>query len=82
MIDAARCGFCGWPFEGIDVHGHVQCSRCGINADPCCAGACAGPGLAATERRAGPAERHCTSNEGMVDRPADTSERERIRARA
>ncbi len=33
-----RCPFCNQPAHPIDVHGHVQCSRCGQNVDPCCGG--------------------------------------------
>ena len=40
MIDNLP-GFCNWckhPSVIIWVHGHVQCSVCGINVDECCRG--------------------------------------------
>ncbi|MCS6848866.1 MAG: hypothetical protein RMN52_14265 [Anaerolineae bacterium] len=33
------CPMCGRPYYPIAVHGHVQCSVCGVNIEPCCAGA-------------------------------------------
>jgi len=36
-----RCPYCGQPLEVVQVHGHGQCRRCGINIDPCCGGECA-----------------------------------------
>jgi hypothetical protein len=32
------CQFCGTPSSLVHVHGHYQCSACGINALPCCDG--------------------------------------------
>lgn len=32
-----RCPACGWaPLTRVHVHGHSQCSRCGVNIEPCC----------------------------------------------
>lgn len=36
---AQRCAWCGAPWAPVWVHGHGQCSVCGINAAPCCEGA-------------------------------------------
>jgi len=33
-----RCLYCGHPAELIWVHGHGQCSNCGINTEECCRG--------------------------------------------
>lgn len=33
------CPVCNRPYHPIEVHGHVQCSVCGVNIEPCCAGA-------------------------------------------
>lgn len=33
------CPFCNHPTAyPVDVHGHVQCSVCHTNVDPCCGG--------------------------------------------
>ncbi len=32
------CNWCGQPGWIIWVHGHGQCSVCGINVDECCRG--------------------------------------------
>jgi len=32
------CNWCGQPSNIIWVHGHGQCSSCGINVDECCRG--------------------------------------------
>lgn len=32
------CNWCGQPSIIIWVHGHGQCSVCGINVDECCRG--------------------------------------------
>ena len=32
------CNWCNQPSEIIWVHGHGQCSVCGINVDECCRG--------------------------------------------
>jgi len=34
-----RCPMCATVLQVIWVHGHGQCAKCGINVDPCCAGA-------------------------------------------
>jgi len=34
-----RCPYCGHPYVPVEVHGHVQCSVCGVNVEPCCEGA-------------------------------------------
>ena len=41
-----RCPFCLQIASPINVHGHVQCSGCGQNIDPCCAGETAACGTA------------------------------------
>jgi hypothetical protein len=33
-----RCLYCGHSAELIWVHGHGQCSNCGINTEECCRG--------------------------------------------
>ena len=33
-----RCLYCGHVAELIWVHGHGQCSNCGINTEECCRG--------------------------------------------
>lgn len=37
--DTPRCSYCGTLLLVVHVHGHGQCSVCGTNVDPCCAGA-------------------------------------------
>ena len=32
------CNWCGIPSKIIWVHGHGQCSYCGINIEECCKG--------------------------------------------
>lgn len=32
------CLWCGVPSNIIWVHGHGQCSNCGVNSDECCKG--------------------------------------------
>lgn len=32
------CPWCNYPAEIVWVHGHGQCSNCGINIDECCRG--------------------------------------------
>jgi hypothetical protein len=39
MTDQPRCPNCHQPYHPIEVHGHVQCSVCRVNIDPCCGGA-------------------------------------------
>jgi len=39
-VTAFTCPFCNDPAAyPVDVHGHVQCSVCRTNVDPCCGGA-------------------------------------------
>jgi hypothetical protein len=33
-----RCVYCGHPAKIVWVHGHGQCSNCGINTEECCRG--------------------------------------------
>ncbi len=33
-----RCIYCGHEAELVWVHGHGQCSHCGINTQECCQG--------------------------------------------
>jgi uncharacterized protein (UPF0212 family) len=33
------CPVCGHPTDPVHVHGHYQCTVCGINISPCCDGA-------------------------------------------
>lgn len=33
-----RCVYCGAPAAIVWVHGHGQCSSCGINIEECCSG--------------------------------------------
>lgn len=33
-----RCVYCGQHAELVWVHGHGQCSACGINTEECCRG--------------------------------------------
>lgn len=33
-----RCVYCGQHAELVWVHGHGQCSACGINTQECCQG--------------------------------------------
>jgi hypothetical protein len=44
------CPWCGLAAPLIWVHGHAQCSRCGVNAEPCCQGAETCPATLETER--------------------------------
>lgn len=32
------CPYCNHYYVPVDVHGHVQCSNCKTNIDPCCQG--------------------------------------------
>ena len=32
------CPVCNQPYVPVDVHGHVQCSVCKSNIQPCCQG--------------------------------------------
>jgi hypothetical protein len=36
---AECCPYCGYRGTVVQVHGHGQCSKCGTNYEPCCAGA-------------------------------------------
>jgi len=33
-----RCDYCGTKAPVVWVHGHGQCSNCGINVEECCRG--------------------------------------------
>jgi hypothetical protein len=37
----APCPYCGALSAVVFVHGHGQCSQCGVNTEPCCGGAAA-----------------------------------------
>jgi hypothetical protein len=39
MLDQPLCPNCHRPYHPVEVHGHVQCSVCRVNIDPCCGGA-------------------------------------------
>ena len=39
MLYQPLCPNCHQPYHPIEVHGHVQCSVCRVNIDPCCGGA-------------------------------------------
>lgn len=39
MTQQTLCPNCHQPYHPIEVHGHVQCSVCRVNIDPCCGGA-------------------------------------------
>ncbi len=32
----SRCNYCGQITDTVRVHGHEQCTQCGINVEPCC----------------------------------------------
>lgn len=32
------CNWCGIPSKIVWVHGHGQCSNCGVNIEECCKG--------------------------------------------
>ena len=36
--ESRRCAYCGTNAPIVWVHGHGQCSRCGINVEECCRG--------------------------------------------
>ncbi len=36
--NAERCAYCGSRAGLVWVHGHGQCSNCGINIEECCRG--------------------------------------------
>lgn len=36
--DIRRCVYCGSAAPLVWVHGHGQCSACGINVEECCRG--------------------------------------------
>lgn len=38
---AQLCRICGDVTDLVEVHGHSQCSRCGVLAEECCQGAAA-----------------------------------------
>lgn len=37
-VDDRQCVYCGQQAQLVWVHGHGQCSACGINVDECCRG--------------------------------------------
>ena len=44
MTQPDHCPYCqAPPSYRVEVHGHVQCQRCGVNIQPCCDGAQAEP---------------------------------------
>jgi hypothetical protein len=48
------CPFCNDPMaHPVDVHGHVQCSVCHTNVEPCCQGAACPVSSAEDETAAG-----------------------------
>ncbi len=59
MPGTALCPFCCGPLSIVWVHGHGQCTHCGINIDECCRGEqvqgdgaeCAGSASAVALRR-------------------------------
>jgi len=38
MLQTFHCVYCASAQQVVEVHGHIQCIRCGINIDPCCSG--------------------------------------------
>ena len=36
--DSMRCDYCGAVASVVWVHGHGQCTHCGINVEECCRG--------------------------------------------
>ena len=38
MMEQLHCHYCASAQQVVEVHGHRQCVRCGINIDPCCSG--------------------------------------------
>ena len=38
MLEQIFCPYCALVQQVVDVHGHKQCVKCGINISPCCSG--------------------------------------------
>ena len=38
MLEQIFCLYCATIQQAVDVHGHKQCVKCGINISPCCSG--------------------------------------------
>jgi hypothetical protein len=38
MLEKVHCPYCSSVQQVVEVHGHSQCIRCGINISPCCSG--------------------------------------------
>ena len=38
MLEQIFCPYCASVQQVVDVHGHKQCVKCGINISPCCSG--------------------------------------------
>ena len=38
MLEQIFCPYCASAQQVVDVHGHKQCVKCGINVSPCCSG--------------------------------------------
>ena len=38
MLEKMHCPYCSSAQQVVEVHGHSQCIKCGINISPCCTG--------------------------------------------
>jgi len=38
MLEQIFCPYCASAQQVVDVHGHKQFVKCGINVSPCCSG--------------------------------------------
>jgi hypothetical protein len=38
MMEQLHCPHCASAQQVVEVHGHKQCIKCGVNIDPCCSG--------------------------------------------
>jgi len=38
MLEEVHCAHCSSIQQIVEVHGHRQCLKCGINVGPCCEG--------------------------------------------
>ena len=38
MLEKIWCPYCSSAQQIIEVHGHHQCLKCGVNIAPCCSG--------------------------------------------
>jgi hypothetical protein len=38
MLEQFFCPYCASAQQVVNVHGHKQCVKCGINVSPCCSG--------------------------------------------